>query len=98
MQPLTSLHQIAIFSHGRDMIFQKFGQGVSNLRTIVELRTIGGTCSGVLLLVSTTLMSMHVLADVCGSVVFAFSGVPEVAFAPAIEGALLLQALLCPNL
>jgi hypothetical protein len=30
IQPFTSLHQMANFSPGRDMIFQKFGQGVSN--------------------------------------------------------------------
>jgi hypothetical protein len=37
------LHQIANSSPGRDMIFQKFGQGVSNLSTVAELRTFDGT-------------------------------------------------------
>jgi hypothetical protein len=30
IQPFTSLHQIANSNPGRDMIFQKYGQGVSN--------------------------------------------------------------------
>jgi hypothetical protein len=37
---------------------------------------------------------IDVLADVCVSVVSAFPIVPETAFAPAVAGALLLQALL----
>ncbi len=43
MQPLSFLRQIANFSPGRDMIFQNFGQGVSNLSTVAELRTFDGT-------------------------------------------------------
>ncbi len=42
MQPLSFLRQIANFSPGRDMIFQNFGQGVSNLSTVAELRTFDG--------------------------------------------------------
>jgi hypothetical protein len=43
IQPLTSLHQFPNFNPGRDMIFQKFRQGVSNYRTVAELRTFDGT-------------------------------------------------------
>jgi hypothetical protein len=45
MQPLSFLRQIANFSPGRDMIFQNFGQGVSNLSTVAELRMFDGIVS-----------------------------------------------------
>jgi len=76
---------------------------VDNIPAIADISSFAGvpsvayylTYSGVLLLVSTTLTSMHVLADFCGSVVSAFSSVSEIDFSPAVVGALWLKALCC---
>jgi hypothetical protein len=36
------LHHCPSFYHKRAMIYQRFGQGVSNLSTVAELRTFDG--------------------------------------------------------
>ncbi len=42
MQMLAFLHHCPSFSHSRVMINQRFGEGVSNLSTVAELRTFDG--------------------------------------------------------
>ncbi len=42
MQIPAFLHHCPSFYHKRAMIYQRFGQGVSNLSSVAELRTFDG--------------------------------------------------------
>ncbi len=43
MKKLAFLHHCPSFYHERSMLYQRFGQGVSNLSTVAELRTFDGS-------------------------------------------------------